>query len=227
MTPEELASRHPQLFHQMPVGRWESVVEHGLLPPRLLLERAGVDARTMDALTSKPRRTAAVFEDTPMGRVVISDSIPLSETALRRCLDDGLSPQDWCGMLAERVFFWANERDLDGLLRARSIRDVARDVLVIDTLGFVTAHFDRVELSPINSGSTIRKAARRGLSTYAPLSGVESYREWSERRMGAGVKRSRDVVREVTVRGVADVAPFVLERRRYAGGAYEVEWRAG
>ena len=218
----QLAARHPRLYHQMPTGLWESVAAHGLLPPRLLLERIHQPPAVIDQLTRTPRPETVVIEPTPLGRVAISDNKPLSETALERCLDDGLTPADWCAMLAERVFFWTHERDLRGLLAARSIRDQARDVLVIDTLGFVRAHAGRVELSPINSGSTIRTPARRGLGTYAKLLEVESLREWRERRMRAGVKTSLDEVKELVVRGATDVAPFVVERRRYEGGSYAV-----
>ncbi len=217
MTPEDLAARHPRLFHQTAPGAWEAIREHGLLPTTEMLRRIQLPQEQIDALTRYRRPHTMTFLDTPMGRVEINDNRPLSHKALAGCLDDGLSPQTWCAMLAERVFFWADEtRGLSRLLGAKMNRDRPRDVLVIDTLGFAAAQAARIELSPINSGSTIRKPARRGLGTFTPMRDVADYKAWR------GLRGKTDTVLEVVVPGVVDVAPHVVEVRRYEGGAFEV-----
>jgi hypothetical protein len=138
---------------------------------------------------------------------VLNDNSPLSETKLASCLDDGLSPADWLGMLNERVFFWADEAGLSRLTGARANRGRRREVLIFDTRGVATAHYDRVEISPINSGATVHRPARRGSATFAPLSEVE-YAAWRRQR------GQRDRILEVVVRGhVREAARHLLERR--------------
>lgn len=219
MTPEHLAARHPRLFHQTDPSAWPLIEAHGLLPASELVRRAGAD---VEALT-RTRRPREVRLDADFGRVTINDNIPLSERALEGCLTDGLTPADWCATLAARVFFWTEERHLARLLDARTNRKRPRLVLVLDTLSFARAHVSRIELSPINSGSTIRKPAPRGLHTFAPMRAFDSYRDWAEQRMRLGLVTSRDTVKEVVVPGaVEDAAAHVAERRLYADGAYEV-----
>lgn len=138
------------------------------------------------------------------GRVVINDNTPLTEEALAGCLEGDLRPADWLRMLNERVFFWADEKGLDRLLRARANRGRPCDVLEIDTLSLARTHGPRIELSPINSGATLRRPAKRGVSTLTPLESV-SYEEW--RRLRA----RRDTVLEVIVRdGVPDIAKHLV-----------------
>ena len=206
MTPEELAERHPRLFHVTTPGAWPLIKRYGLLPTAALLELFGVEPVRRDALVSRRRPASVPVHHPSLGEAMITDNVPLSEAALARCLDDGLSPSDWLRMLNARVFFWVDRGRLDGLLNARLNRGRAREVLTFETLSLARAHAERVEISPINSGSTIRKPARRGLATFTPLLATE-YREW-QRRRGA-----RDTIVEVTVvGGVPDAARHLLTR---------------
>ena len=220
MSPDALAARHPRLYHQTRAGAWPQIRAHGLLPTAQLLARTDLPAAERQHLT-RSRRAAGITLSSDIGPIEINDNIPLSHAALERCLDDGLTPAQWCAMLAERVFFWADESSLARLLGARTNRDRPRDVLVIDTLSFARAHQDRIELSPINSGSTIRKPARRGLSTYAPMRTFESYADWARLRLERGEKRAPDRIKEVVVPGaVTDIAHHVVKLRRYEGGTW-------
>ena len=206
VTPEELAARHPRLFHVTTPGSWPLIARHGLLPAAALLELFEVEPARREALVARRRPASVPIRHPVHGEAAITDNVPLSEAALARCLDDGLTPADWLRMLNARVFFWADRARLDGLLNARLNRGRARDVLTFDTLGLARAHAARMEICPINSGSTIRKPARRGLTTFTPLSAME-YRDWQRRRGG------RDVIVEVTVRGgVPDAARHLVSR---------------
>ena len=118
----------------------------------------------------------------------------MMEAALARCLDDGLTPDDWLSMLSARVLFWANEAGLDRRLPARANLGRAVTVLVVDTLALAHACAGQIELSAINSGATIRRPARRGLSTFTPML-RHSFAEWSR------LWSRRDTVLEVTVVG--------------------------
>ncbi len=205
MLPEELAARHPRLFHVTHPDALPSIERHGLLPTSQLLDLFGITgpARVAIERTRRPARVPLRHPD--IGQAVITDNRPLSRTALMSCLDDGLSPEDWLMRLNERVFFWPDERGVGELLNARLNRGCPRLVLVLDTLGLARRYAETVELSAINTGSTIRRPARRGLMTFTPLL-RHDYRAWQALRGG------RDRIREVTVRGRVDAIGDVLIR---------------
>jgi len=132
----------------------------------------------------------------------------MMEAALEKCLDDGLKPADWLALLNRRVFFWCDEEGLARLLGARANRTRTLEVLVADTLSLAQAHAERIELSPINMGATLRRPARRGMETFTPLLALP-YATWVRKRGG------RDRILEVTVvDGIPDIARHVVEVRR-------------
>lgn len=202
MTPEELAARHPRLFHLTLPSNLPGIERHGLLPASALMTRHGID------LHRTRRPTALPLHDPVHGTATLNDQSPMTERALAGCLDDGLSPADWLTLLNGRVFFWADENGLATLLGARANRNRSVAVLVVTTLAFARSYGAQIELSAINSGATIRRPARRGLATFTPML-RHPHAEW--RRLRGG----RDTVREVTVpAGVPDVMRFVTEVRR-------------
>lgn len=212
MTPEELAERHPHLYHVTTPGAWPLMAKIGLLSSSELLSTFGYDAHAAAALTSMRRPVEVPISCEAHGVAVLNDNSPLTESALAKCLDDGLAPVDWLAMLNARVFFWADRDGLSRLLGARFNRGRMREVLVFDTLPLARAHGERMELCPINSGATIRKPARRGLSTFTPLF-AKPYQEWRKQRGG------NDNILEVTARdGVRDISKYLLGRE-IANGA--------
>lgn len=108
-------------------------------------------------------------------------------------------------MLNRRVFFWPNERGLGDLAKAKTNRSRVRIILVLDTLGLVERHSDRVELTAINSGSTIMRPASRGLSTFVPLE-RHSYTDFRNLRTRNG--RLKEVA---VVGGVPDIEEHLLD----------------
>lgn len=208
MTPEELSARHPRLFHVTLSGACDGIRSKGLLPTSRLLDVFEVSPYERVRLEQVRRPAAVTIHHTVHGTAVLNDQSPMTERALTKCLDEGLAPADWLLLLNRRVFFWADEAGLARLLGARANQGRALDVLVVDTLGLARAHAERIELSPINSGATIRRPARRGLSTFTPMLAL-SYDDWRR-------KRGRlDRILEVTVLdGVPDIARFMTEVRR-------------
>ena len=205
MTPEDLSTRHPRLFHVTEPGASASIRRFGLLSTSRLLDLFDLSGNERAALELKRRPAAVPLCHPRYGQAVLNDNLPLSERGLASCLDDGLIPADWLKMLNARVFFWADADGLDRLLTARVNRDRPREVIVVDTLGLARAHADRMELCPINSGATLRRPARRGLATFSPLA-AHSYDQW--RRLRGRLDR----IREVVVRGgVPDIDRYVLE----------------
>ncbi|MCI5054480.1 MAG: hypothetical protein MRY83_00080 [Flavobacteriales bacterium] len=205
MTPEELATRHPHLYHVTEPGAWKDIKQNGLLSTTRLLDLFEVEKEKRIIIETRRRSSSVVIEHSRYGRAIINDNLPLNEKSLAKCLDHGLTPADWLRILNSRVFFWASQDGLDRLLGARLNRNRVREVLVVDTLGLAKAYADRIELCPINSGATIRKAARRGLNTFSPL-GQYSFSEWSR------LRGQRDNIREITVRdAVSDIANYILD----------------
>ena len=194
MTPEDLAALHPRLFHVTTPGALPGILRHGLLPTAALLELFEVPAAARPAIEAARRPGSVALSHPVHGQAVVTDNLPLHVRALESCLDDGLRPADWFRLLNARVFLWADEAGLQRLLGARTNRGRTRDVLELDTLGVARAHFGRVEISPINSGATLRRAARRGSGTFTAL-GRYSYKEW--RRL----RGRQDRILEVTVVG--------------------------
>lgn len=192
MTPEELAARHPRLYHVSEPGAHKSIRQHGLLSTNAILDLFEVDTRDRQRLTTARRATAVPLRHLLYGTMILNDNLPLSEKALESCLDDGLTAADWLRTLNSRVFFWVDESGLQRLLGAKMNRGRQREVLVFDTLLVAQAHMDTLCLSPINSGATIRKPARRGLTTFTPAKD-HSYAQW--RRL----RGKSDRVVEVTV----------------------------
>ncbi len=207
MTAEDLAARHPILFHLTCLSAVPSILKHGLLPTTELLTLFGASPAQRLEIEGQPRPARVELSHPVHGHAVITDNSPLRMSSLAGCLDDRLTPAEWLRMLNLRVFFWVAESGLQSLAGARLNRNVDMAILVLDTLSTARAHHAKMELCPINSGATIRRPARRGLATYSPL-GRYDYASWR------GLRGGRDSVKEVTlVGGLADVALHIKEIR--------------
>jgi hypothetical protein len=204
MSPEELADKHPQLYHVTLPEAVESIKTHGLLSTSKLLDLFGVPELQRFPIESQRRPSRVTITHPIHGSVVVTDNLPLTEKALNNCLDDGLTPQQWLLMLNARVFFWPDVYKLQSLLNARANRKRTLAILSFDTVSLARAHMSRLELCPINSGATMRKPARRGLNTFTPAASV-GYADWRRRR------KQLDSVKEIAiVNGVPDASQFLL-----------------
>lgn len=213
MTAGELIARHPRLYHLTTPGAWEVIRTQGLLSTEALLRAAGLDEAEVQARIRRRRPAREVLDPTPIGRVVLNDNKPIHLGKLARCLDDGLSAEDWLVELNRRVFFWVEEARMQGLGEAAINRTDPRELLVLDTASVVAACGGRIEIAPINTGNTQRRPARRGRGTFTPL-GAMSYAEW--RKLRRDSKASPDQVVEVTVLGaVPDIEHHLIERRGF------------
>lgn len=205
MSPKDLALLHPFLYHVTEPGAWENIRKTGLLSTSCILDLYTIQGESRAIIEARRRGAEIPLEHDQHGRMVINDNVPLSENALLKCLDDGLTPSDWFLILNKRVFFWSTEESLQRHLNAKLNRNRKREIIVVDTFKLATTHAERMELSPINSGATIRKPARRGLKTFTPLSQY-SYTEWRK------LRGRKDTIREVTVReGVLDIKNHVVD----------------
>lgn len=187
-----------------------SIEKHGLLPTSALLRLFAVPESARAGIEQQRRPRPVECQHPIHGKIIITDNLPLSEKALAACLEDGLSPEDWLLMLNARVFFWPDEDSMRNHLAARFNRNKKRLLLEFDTLTLAEAHGERLQLAPFNTGSTLRKPARRGLSTFTPMK-LHSYPAWRKLRGG------RDRLKEVAVvGGMPDARRFIIASHELA-----------
>lgn len=206
LTPERLASMHPRLHHFAQAGAHEGVRRHGLLSAAAAVALWGADPSVLAA----PRPRAVRLDHPEHGVLWLNDNRPLRAGPLARCLEGGLTPDDWLASLNARVFLWAREEDGLGFARARLAQGHPTELMVFDALGLARAHWGRIEVAPINTGSALRRPAPRGPGTFAPAEGLD----WAAWRRRRGLS-APDRIKEVTVLGaVPDAGDHLMEVRR-------------
>src|ERR1700743_3819164 len=78
MTPEELAARHPRLYHVTTPGAVSEIMKHGLLPTSALLDLFEIVGEQRVAIVGRPREAEVLLEHATHGKAVISDNSPLT-----------------------------------------------------------------------------------------------------------------------------------------------------
>jgi len=213
----ELIRDCPTLYHMAERGSWPSIRQHGLLSTSALLDLYGVHGAERDAIEAQRRPAGVRLEHPALGAAVVRDQQPMDDAGLRKCLEDGLSPENWYRLLNRKVFFWLTRARLDRLLNARPYRNLEHDVLELDTAALVAAYRGAITLSPINSGATRPFPAPRGLATFLPIAEYP-YAYWRSKR-----PRGERIVELAVDRGVPDIFRFVRQvttmRSGKAGGA--------
>jgi hypothetical protein len=191
--------------------RWESIRDTGLLSTTALLDRFGVAGAERERIESARRPVSVELQHPIHGCAVIRDNIPMTDSALLKCLQD-CSPREWYEILNRRVFFWLSRERLLRLLGAKAYRTQRQLVITVDTEALLARHASRVTLSPINSGSTIMKPQPRGRDTFQPISEYP-FEYWRRKR------NVRDAVVELSVDySVPDLRDFVLRAEHMEGG---------
>ena len=211
ITQGDLATHFPRLYHMAWQGSWAMIRQHGLLSTTALMDLFGVAGDDREAIERRNRRTSRQVSKPGLGSAFVRDQKPMSDGALRKCLQDGLTPEDWYRLLNGRVFFWMTEERLEELLRARAYRDRHHTVLTVETAALLEHHGDRVELSPINSGSTVYNPQPRGRDTFLPPDRYP-FEYWRKKR-GAARKAAAELTVLGSVRPIEQVVVRVEERR--------------
>ncbi len=202
ITSEELSRLFPSLYHMAEAGTWPSIQRHGLLSTKALLDLFGITGEARTAIESRHRPESVTISHPEYGDAVIRDQKPIQPGKLERCLV-GCTPAEWYAFANARVYFWVSEERVRGLRAARAYRHSARTLLVIDTAALLECYSSRVLLSPINSGSTLYRPAKRGLGTFHSLGDYP----FLERRGQFGV---RQAIGELTVGyAIPDLARYV------------------
>jgi len=203
----DLVAAYPRLYHMAEDGSWPSIRRHGLLSTRALVDLYRVPAVQRRALLEARRPDSVGLQHPRLGRAVVRDNKPMSDTKLANALV-GMTTTEWYRLLNGMVFFWVREERLRTLLSARAYRDRAHTVLTLDTEKLVARLASRVRLSPINSGSTAYVAVPRGRSTFRA---IRMY-PYAQRRAARGA----DAIVELAVlHAVARVERYVLRVERW------------
>jgi hypothetical protein len=208
LTEEELVKIYPRLWHMAHDGAWPAIQDHGLMSAGALLDAYGVTGEERSRLFRKRRPESVPLIRSGLPGAVLRDQKPMSDSRLERCLRDGFTPTAWYELLNSRSFFWLSRDRIWRLLGASAYRNKAQTVLTLDTYGVVSAHRDRIWLSPINSGSALFNARPRGRDTFARISDFPF-------KSRAATRRSPENVVELLVEhSVPDVRDHVLAVHR-------------
>ncbi|MDB5603425.1 MAG: hypothetical protein JWP25_325 [Bradyrhizobium sp.] len=219
MTEEELIRHFPRLWHMAEDGSFESIKAHGLLSTTALLDLYSKAGEERTALESQRRPDSVAISKEGLPNAIVRDQKPMTESALKRCLPEDVTPKEWFEILNDRAFFWLSRERLRGLLAARAYRGRPQTVLTVDTAGLLKSNGARVELSPLNSGATIYNPQPRGRETFLPIADYP----FDERRKTRSVEKS--VVELVVRGGVPDIADHLIAAHRVHSGAQQELWR--
>lgn len=184
------------LYHLADAANLDSILTHGLLSTRRLLERS-VPPDEQLAIVRGHRRANLRL---PTG-VLIRDQRPMPPAALATSLDDGLTPQDWYALLNSHVFLWPDRDRMDRQRKACGPRP--QFVMTFDAGALLTRCAAHAFVTPINSGNARRKPARRGLDT------ILAYDVWRERGWPTG-QRDRPAAEFLFSCIVPTAAPYLI-----------------
>ena len=214
MNKDDLINKHPHLWHMAEQGSWPFISKHGLLSTSSLLDLYKVEGEERKALESMRRPDSVTVSSEGLPNAVIRDQKPMSDNALKKCLQDDMTPSDWYSILNARTFFWLSRVRLRKLLKAKAYRDKTQTVLTLDSKSLIDAYESTIELSPINSGSTIYTPAARGKETFLSID------DWI-----AHHPASKKVAELVVMGGVPDVSKHVLVVHEWMDGKTTELWR--
>jgi hypothetical protein len=150
-------------------GSWPSMRDRGLLSTTAILDLYGVKGEERRQIEEVRRAASVTLKHPTLPPIVIRDQLPITDSALEKCLQDGLTPRDWYLLLNGKVFFWPSKERLTRFVRATAYRNKKHDILEIDSRALVRDYRVKITLSPINSGSTLFKPQPRGSQTFSRL----------------------------------------------------------
>jgi hypothetical protein len=215
----DLITIFARLYHAADRGAWQSIRRHGLLSTSWLLDLYQIRGEQRIAFESQRRHKSMALTKRGYDDIALRDQNPMTDEALNRCLVDGMTPRQWYESLNAKVFFWTSKRRLQGLLTAKATRETTQLVLTVDTRSLVSGHRDRILLSGLNSGSTIRKPLPRGARTFLPISDFP----YQERRKSRSA--SDALVELVVAGGVPDLMDHLIAAHEVTPGQSTEIWR--
>ncbi len=204
----KLIELYPRVYHMAECGAWDSIRTRGLMSATAVLDHLTVGGGDRARYESEHRGEKMDVRAGDPSHIVLRDQKPMPEGRLIRALMDGTTPRQWYELINSKVFFWAEEKRLHGLLGARDYRRLEHDVLTLDSSTFIPDYVDAIWLCHMNSGNTWPMPHRRGTEIFRKIP------DYPVTRTGKPVK---DVVELVVDYAVPNIADYVLEVRRMRG----------
>lgn len=208
MQVDKLIELYPRLYHMAEQGTWQSIQDRGLLSASAVLDHFRIVGVNRDRYESEQRPVKMEVLAGAPASIVLRDQKPMPRKRLLDALQDGITPEEWYRTINAKVFFWATEERLLGLLNARDYRALQHDVLTIDSASFIRAHADRIWLCHMNSGNTWPMPHARGADTFRRI------QNYPVKSSGEPVKPVAELVVD---HHVLDIAKHVIAVRRMRG----------
>lgn len=200
---EELIFHCPTLYHMAERGSWASIKQRGLLSTSALLDLYSIHGWERRRIEWQHRPASVQITSDGLPAAVVRDQIPMSDSDLRRCLPDHLSPSDWYAILNSKAFFWLSEERLHRLTGAKAYRNQEHDVIEVDSRSLIETHRESIWLCPINSGCTKPMPRARDESVFARIDDYP-YSHWRKKR-----SKQERVVELAVDHGVPDIRGHV------------------
>lgn len=221
MKAEQLIETYPRLWHMAHDGAWPAIRDHGLMSAEALVTAYGVEGAQRDKLLGSRRPTNHALTAPGLPGAVVRDQKPMTDKALLKCLQGGMTPENWYRLLNSRTFFWLAAERVRGLTKAVAYRKEPQTVITLDTASLVAAHEGDIWLSPLNSGATLYTPQPRGPETFRRIADFP-FEERAKKR-----KPPSNVVELLVDYSVPNIADYVLAVHRLkAGEILEEIWRS-
>lgn len=205
---EKLIELYPRIYHMAERGAWDSIRTRGLMSTTAVLDHLAVADGERARYESEHRGQKMDVKSGDPSSIVLRDQKPMPEGRLITALTGGTTPRQWYELINGKVFFWAEEQRLHGLLGARDYRKLEHDVLTLDSSTFIPAYAEAIWLGHMNSGNTWPMPHRRGTEIFCKIV------DYPVTRTGNPKKKVVELVVDYAVPNIAD---HVLEVRRMKG----------
>ncbi|MBH3466219.1 hypothetical protein I5Q49_15365 [Pseudomonas carnis] len=205
---EKLIELYPRIYHMAERGAWDSIRTRGLMSTTAVLDHLAVADGERARYESEHRGQKMDVKSGDPSSIVLRDQKPMPEGRLITALTGGTTPRQWYELINGKVFFWAEEQRLHGLLGARDYRKLEHDVLTLDSSTFIPAYAEAIWLCHMNSGNTWPMPHRRGTEIFCKIV------DYPVTRTGNPKKKVVELVVDYAVPNIAD---HVLEVRRMKG----------
>ena len=190
---------------------WESIKKYGLLSTTALLDLYDYSGKSRFDIESAHRNASVTIKKDGLSHAIIRDQLPMTDSGLARCLQDGLLPKDWYEILNSKSFFWTSVERLHKLLNGREYRDKEHDVLIVDTRKLVDKYANQISLAHMNTGNTKPFPHPRGINTFKSIENFPFEERFKKNKL------ENTVVELCVNEGVPDIEDYTTGVNRVKG----------